>query len=653
MATVNRELSIALGLDEQGFVSGAAKAEAAAKGFEKELEAVELAAREADAALAKVDGAQLPELTQKAGEAKFRMQELEAATQALVRAGGAIPAAVTQKVDELGSKLDAAATRGQKFQLSLAETQRQAKGAAGVLEGTALAGGKLDGALGSMSSQADKLTGSLGRMSGVIGLVVATFTAALGVGTKIRENWDRIGDTLNKAQPGMKRLFDLLKEAGKEAVDFGAKSVTGVDDATAAYDRLGVPIESNIGKQTRLKNAIKEGTDEIRKAAPAFAAYQDAVKAATAEVEGMEAGLASIAKVQGADFSTWISENAHALLAWYDALDKTGKALADKSAAITRAVDASKAYVAEQLRLSKSVGDTTQAIKDQGAATDEAAKAMVRYGDALRGTAAAGAESTESIKERAKAEAESAAANTQSVLDRMKAEDDARDEAAQSAERTTDEIVAARNKRLDDAAGSGPAEQNAFDPANIERAAAAEQQWAQAILARNAALRESDQIIAAQNEALRQMATAVESVNTSIYDSLPGMREMFDEVSRIADTKLYGGYIKEVFNSFADGTRTLAQTHAALTEVRLGLDKISAMGGGWLGDVLTEISDLTTRLNRAADAAKQAKRDAMWDNSGEDQTGPAGEDRTQGFAAGRTAGGFARLTAELNRTRNP
>lgn len=627
MATATKELSIALGLDEKGFVDGAKKAEAAAKGFEKELEAVEQAAREADAALAKVDSAALPELTQKAGEAKFRMQELEAATQALAKAGGTIPSGVTSKIQDLGSKLDDAAARGEKFKRSLEATTQQAKGAGNIFEGTSLAGSKLGGTLGGMTGSLEKMASVGGRLGPIIAAITATFAGAVAIGTKLRENWDKIFTAMDRIAPGAKKLADAMKSMGQSIIDSMTKVITGVDGAGDAFDRTGAKVQSNLAKMARAKDALEGVNQALGAVVPEVLEYAAAQQKAADQTKAWEDALNRVGKIQGADYGKFVRDSALALTDWYDKLSDSNKALAEQNPKVAEAIKQAKEFLAAQGQLSKGVGDTTQAIKDQAAAADEATRSMARWGDALRGAAAAGAESTESIKARAAAEAERAAANTQSVLDRMKAEDEERDKKNAEA-------------------------QAQKEAADLERRIAAEQRLTDAINARNASLAESEARIAAQNEALRQMAVAVESVNSSIYDSLPGMRQMFDEVSRIADTKLYGGYIKEIFNSFADGTRTLAQTHAALSEVRLGLDRIGAMGGGWLGDVLTEISDLTTRLNRAADAAKQAKRDAMWDNSGEDQ-GPAGEDRTQGFAAGRSAGGFGRLTAELNRTRNP
>lgn len=627
---VNRELSIALGLDESGFVSGAKNAEQAAQGFEGELEAIVRAAEAVDVAMEKMDGANLSELTQKAGEAKFRIQELEKSTEALTRAGLEIPTKLTAKIQEYGQRTQEAALKGEQFKRSLAETTREAQAGASGFEKITLKGQGYGGILTQLNNESNKLTSKLGQMGPLIGAVTGAFTAGYAIGQKIKENWDDIAKAMDKIIPGSKKVADAMKGMGRDITDAMAKVVTGVDGAGDAFDRTGAKVLSHLAKQARLKDAL-EGVDQAFAAAiPEVLAYQQAQAEVTEQIKKLEEGLDKAAKIQGGDYNKSIEKSAAGLVEWYEKLSDANKALVESNPRVAEAVKHSKEFLEAQGQLSKGLGETTQAIKDQAAATDEALRSMARWGDALRGTKQAGAESTESIKERAKAEAERAAANTQSVLDRMKAEDE---------ERAKKDSETRAQKEAED----------------TERRIAAEKRLTESIRARTEAIAEAEAVTAAQNEALRQMATYVDQLNGSIYDGIPAMESFFAYFDRFADSKLYGGYLNEIGNSMKDGTRSIEEGIAALEELKLGLDKIGAMGGGWLGDVLTEISGLVTQLNRAADAARQAKRDAMWDNSAEDQTGPAGEQRTVGFAAGRSsgAGAIGRITAELNRTRNP
>lgn len=602
MASVNRELSIALGLDESGFVSGAKNAEQAATGFEGELEAIIKAAEAVDVAMEKMDGANLSELTQKAGEAKFRIQELEKSTEALTRAGLEIPAKLTAKIQEYGQRTQEAALKGEQFKRSLAETTREAQAGASGFEKITLKGQGYGGILTQLNNESNKLTSKLGQMGPLIGSVTAAFTAGYAIGQKIQENWDSVAKAMDKIIPGAKKVADAMKSMGRDITDAMAKVVTGVKDAGDEFDRTGAKVLSHLAKQARLKDAL-EGVDQALAAAiPEVLAYQQAQAAVTEQITKLEQGLDRAAKIQGGDYSKAIKDNAKGLVEWYDKLSDASKALAEQNPRVAEAVRQAKDFLEAQGQLSKGLGDATEAIKAQG--------------DAL-------------VTWQQQVEATKAAANKRLDEDSQRFDQIAQDQLEMDAE---DAAYAAREAAIEQA----------------DRYAAAQMKAAEADVFRTMSVLE-------QNEALRQMAVAVGQLQGSIYDGVPAMESFFAYFDRFADSKLYGGYLNEIGNSMKDGTRSIEEGIAALEELKLGLDKIGAMGGGWLGDVLTEISGLVTQLNRAADAARQAKRDAMWDNSAEDQTGPAGEQRTVGFAAGRSsgAGAIGRITAELNRTRNP
>lgn len=598
---VNRELSISLGLDESGFVSGARNAEQAATGFEGELEAIVKAAEAVDVAMEKMDGANLSELTQKAGEAKFRIAELQKSTEALTRAGLEIPAKLTAKIQEYGQRTQEAALKGEQFKRSLAETTREAQAGASSFEKISLKGQSYGGILTQLNNESNKLTSKLGQMGPLIGSITAAFTAGYAIGQKISENWDSVAKAMDKIIPGAKKVADAMKAMGRDITDAMAKVVTGVKDAGDEFDRTGAKVLSHLAKQARLKDAL-EGVDQALAAAiPEIRTYREEQAAVAEQIAKLEQGLDRAAKIQGGDYSKAIKDNAKGLVEWYDKLSDSNKALAEQNPRVAEAVRQAKDFLEAQGKLSKGLGDTTEAIKAQG-------NALVTWQQQVDAATAATAKRLDE--------------NSQ-VLDQ--AYQDALDNEAADAEYAAQERAIEQNTRYAESQRQA-AEADAFRTMGIND----------------------------QNEALRQMATAVGQLQGSIYDGIPAMESFFAYFDRFADSKLYGGYLNEIGNSMKDGTRSIEQGIAALEELKLGLDKIGAMGGGWLGDVLTEISGLVTQLNRAADAARQAKRDAMWDNSGEDQTGPAGEQRTQGFAAGRsTAGSIGRLTAELNRTRNP
>lgn len=602
MASVNRELSIALGLDESGFVSGAKNAEQAATGFEGELEAIVKAAEAVDVAMERMDGANLSELTQKAGEAKFRIQELEKSTEALTRAGLEIPTKLTAKIQEYGQRTQEAALKGEQFKRSLAETTREAQAGASGFEKISLKGQSYGGILTQLNNESNKLTSKLGQMGPLIGSVTAAFTAGYAIGQKIQENWDSVAKAMDKIIPGTKKVADAMKSMGRDITDAMAKVVTGVKDAGDEFDRTGAKVLSHLAKQARLKDAI-EGVDQAFAAAiPEIRSYQEAQAAVDQQLKALEQSLDRAAKVQGGDYTKAIEKNAVGLKEWYDKLNDASKALVEQNPRVAEAIRHATEFLEAQGKLSKGLGDTTQAIKDQG-------NALVTWQQQVDAATAATAKRLDE--------------NSQ-ILD--EAYQNALDNEAADAEYEAQERAIEQNKRY----------------------AESQREAAEADAFRTMGIRDQD-------EALRQMAVAVGQLQGSIYDGIPAMESFFEYFDRFADSKLYGGYLNEIGNSMKDGTRSIEEGIAALEELKLGLDKIGAMGGGWLGDVLTEISGLVTQLNRAADAARQAKRDAMWDNSAEDQTGPAGEQRTVGFAAGRSsgAGAIGRITAELNRTRNP
>jgi hypothetical protein len=598
---VNKELSIALELDPQGFVSGAQKAEAAAGGFEKELADVAAAAKAVDTAMDGVDSAKLPELTQKAGEAKFRIQELERATEALTKAGGAIPTQLTSKITEYGQKAQEAAVKGETFKRSLAETTREAQGVASGFEKISVKGQGYGTVLTQLNNESNKLTSKLGQMGPLIGSVTAAFTAGFAIGKAIKENWDEVARSMDRLIPGSKKVADAVKGAGQTMIDKMAELATGVKNAGDEFDRTGAKVQSGLAKAARGKDALEGVGQALAAAVPQFLAYQQAQQAAADQTKAWEDALTRVGKIQGADYGKFVRDSAKALVDWYGSLDDANKALVENNSKVSEAIRQAKDFLETQGQLSKGLDSTTQAIKAQG--------------DAL-------------VTWQQQVEATKAAANKRLDEDAQRFDQIAQDQLEMDAE---DAAYAAREEAIEQA----------------DRYAAAQMKAAEADAFRTLTIQD-------QNEALRQMATYVGQLNGSMYEGIPSMERFFEYFDRFADSKLYGGYLNEIGNSMKDGTRSINEGIAALEELKLGLDKIGAMGGGWLGDVLTEISGLVTQLNRAADAAKQAKRDAMWDNSAEDQTGPAGEQRTVGFAAGRSSGGsLGRITAELNRTRNP
>lgn len=625
-ASVRRELAMALDLDEKGFVDGAARAEAAAGGFEKELEEVAAAAREADAAMDGLDGAKLPEMGQKASEVRFRLEELERATQKLVKAGGAIPAQLTAKVQDYGEKLETAALKGERFKRTQAEVTREAQSGAASFDAISIKGKGFGDILGQLNTESGKLGAGLGKFGPLIGAVTGAFASGIAIGNQVREKWDDIARSIDQFIPGTKRVADAFKAMGKEAVDSLAKIVVGVDGAISAVDRMGVSAQSNVGKANRLKGAIEGVSGALEQQVGVWKENADAQRKNVAEVAAVSKALDQVSAISGADYDKWVRDNAESLHEWYERLDESGKALADHHPKVAEAVKRAKEFLESQGKLTKATEATTAALEKQGAAVttwsqkvDEANSGLAKRLD-----------------------------DNAAVLD--------------AAAKRVDEIVAARNKRIDDAA-AGPRKpqwDNAFDPVNIERAAAAEQRWAQAIMARNAALAEADYITAQQNEALRQIATTVEALGDSVYDSLPKIREYFAEFDEAAGETFAAGWINNVVNAFKEGTLAGRDAAVMLGEIQDGMRRLVGMGALFLAEDLAKLDQIKTAFARTAEAIRQEKRRLKFEFPEELDAQPDGESRTSGagVAGGsegsrNSRGAFGRITGEMTKTRTP
>jgi len=274
-----------------------------------------------------------------------RLKEAMAAAQ---KTGGPVSADTVAKVKAYETATSKAADQSARYRDALGDQRSRSDAAAKGAEALAGSMSSLEGILGQLKNQ----TGAVSQGIGEIGFKMVAAAAALKLGydagEKVRDAWRSWYGT---EMPSLTNSIVSL--------------IYGVDNATGAFDRMGVVGKSAIGIHHQHQNAINELTGKLRELAPEWDKMSNSIKTSNEFGATLSKILHQMA-LDHQDVAKFAKSHAEVLLESLAPALKAGTLnVMTMSAEMRTAIRAALDQVDAEKQISKAITETTLKIKEK------------------------------------------------------------------------------------------------------------------------------------------------------------------------------------------------------------------------------------------------------------------------------------------------